>query len=224
MDARLVCYHLPVNQLPPRLGIGKLAAGATLAHTPVQQPRVLPGVEAQQRLKVDTAGGQVTGSRPVPRAKDAVTEVVAGSAALAGRVHVSLLGAPVGTWVGRAGEVGGQEAVVAGAGADEPDEARAEHGGGGEDELTAQGLDGGERKLKLGLEGVGHGGPRGCDAVEEEVGVVRHRGPIEDWGLVGLTGRHEGDGLCILVLKFGAWSKAVLGQLSYLSLTATHPE
>lgn len=163
---------------------------------------MLPCVQAQQGLEIDTTGGQVT--VPLPRALLLVLEVALGRAVLADRVHVRRLRTPVGAGVGGAGEVGGQDAVVAGAGLDEPEEARAEHGGGGDDELAAEGFDGGEGGLEFAAEDVGHGGAGGGDALEEEVVVVSHGGVVEDGGLAGLAGGHEGDGLGVLVLELGS--------------------
>ena len=171
-DAGLGGDELPVNHLPPGLGVGHLAARAALADAPVEQPRVLPGVEAQQGLELDAAGGQLTGALLV--GEDLVAEVRAGGTAVAERVHVDRLGAPVGARVRRAGEVGGQQAVVAGPGADEPDEAGAEHGGRSKDELAAEGLHGREGGLELLAQDVGDRGRLRGDAVEEEVVVVGH--------------------------------------------------
>lgn len=118
----------------------------------------------------------------------------------------------MGAGVGRAGEVGRQQAVVVDAGLDEPDEAGAEHGRGGDDELAAQRLDGGEARLELGADRVGHGRARGRYALEEEVVVVRHGGVVEDGGLAGLAGREEADGLGVLVFEFGAWQEGDVSE------------
>ena len=108
------------------------------------------------------------------------------------------------TGVGRTGEVGRQDSVVARAGLDKPEEAGAEHGGGGDDELAAEGFDGGEGGLEFFAEDVGHGGAFGGDALEEEVVVVGHGGVVEDGGFAGLAGGHESDSLGVLVLEFGS--------------------
>ncbi len=110
----------------------------------------------------------------------------------------------MGAWVGRPGQVGRQHLVVAGAGPDEPDEARAEHGRGGHCELAAERLDGGEGGFELGAQGVGHGGAVGGEAVEEEVVVVGHGGVVEDGGLAGLAGCEEGYCFCVLFFELGA--------------------
>lgn len=110
----------------------------------------------------------------------------------------------MGARVGRSGEVRGQQAVVAGASLDEPQEARAEHGGSGGDELAAQGVDGGEGGLELAAKVLGHGRAVGGDALEEEVVVVGHGGVVEDGGLVGFAGGHEEDGFHVAVFEVGA--------------------
>lgn len=163
---------------------------------------MLPCVQAQEGLQLDTAGGQL--GLALLCALGLVAEVGPRGAVPAEGVHVGALGTPVGAGVGRAGEVGGQQAVVAGAGLDQPHEAGAKHGGGGDDELEAEGLDRGEGGLEIAAEGVGHLGSRGGDALEEEVVVVRHGGVVEDGGLVGLAGSHESNGLGIFVLELGA--------------------
>lgn len=176
----------PINQIPPGLCICNLAAVATGSHAPIQQPRVLPGVQAQQRLQLDTARGQVPCALAV--SVDLVLEVGLGGAIATDGVHVCRLRAPVGSGVRRASEVGREDAEVTGAGFDEPDEAGAEHGGGGDDEFAAEGLDGGEGGLELVAEGVGHGCAGGRYALEEEVVVVCHGGVVEGGCLAGLAG------------------------------------
>lgn len=121
----------------------------------------------------------------------------------------------MGARVGRAGEIGGQQAVVAGAGLDEPQEARAEHGGGGGDELAAQGVDGGEGGLELAAQVLGHGRAGGGDALEEEVVVVGHGGVVEDGGLVGFAGGHEEDGFHVAVFEIGACICEVSSKFIY---------
>lgn len=110
----------------------------------------------------------------------------------------------MGTGIRRAGEVGRQDAVLAGARLDEPDEAGAEHGGRGEDEFALQRLDGGEGRLELLLEDLGHGRAGRRDAIEEEVGVVGHGGVVEDGCLVGLAGRHQRNRLGVFIFELGA--------------------
>lgn len=176
---------------------------------------MLPRVQTQQRLEVDAAGRELAG--PVAGAEDLVAEGLVGGAVLPDGVHVGALETPVGAGVRAAGEVGGQDAVVAGTRADEPDEARAEHGGGGDDELAAEGLDGGEAGLELLAQDVGHGRARGRDAVEEEVGVVCHGGPVEDGGLAGFSSGHEGDCLGVLVLELGACDRGYVRLCDALS-------
>lgn len=132
-------------------------------------------------------------------------EVTSG-AILAQGVHVSALGTPVSAGVGRTGEVGGQKTVVARPGLDKPEETRTKHGGGCDDEFSAEGLDGGKRSLEFATESIGHGGAGGGDTLEEEVVVVRHGGIVEDGGLVGLSGCHESNGLCVFILELGAWT------------------
>lgn len=70
---------------------------------------------------------------------------------MANSIHVDGLRSPVRSGVGGAGHVGGQKAVVAWTALDEPDEAGTEHGGGGDDKLAAEGLDGGEAGFEFGL-------------------------------------------------------------------------
>lgn len=111
--------------------------------------------------------------------------------------------------VRRSGEVSRQQAVVSRTGLDEPDESGAEHGGGGDDELEAEGLDGGEGGLELAAQLVGHGGALGGDALEEEVVVVGHGGVVEDGGLAGFAGRHEEDGLDVVGFELGAWKEDI---------------
>lgn len=112
--------------------------------------------------------------------------------------------------VRRTSEVGGQKAVVARTGLDKPEETGTEHGGGCDDEFSAEGLDGGERSLELVAESIGHGGTGGGDALEEEVVVVGHGGIVEDGGLIRLAGCHESNCLCVLILEFGTWRGILL--------------
>ena len=136
--AGLVHNVLPIDQVPPSLGICHLAAVATRSNAPVEEPRVFPGIQAQQGLELDAAGRQVAASLLV--AKGLVLEVGLGGAIVADSVHVGGLSAPMGPGIRRAGKVCGQHAVVAGAGSDQPNEAGAEHGRGGDDEFATESL------------------------------------------------------------------------------------
>lgn len=175
---------LPVNNLPPRLSKRLLTAAAADTEPIVTDPCVLPCVEAQERYGVQCA--RRLRSRSLGRG--AALEVLVGGAAQADGVHVGALEAPVGARVRGSREVSREDAVVLVACLDEPDEARAEHGGGGEDHFAAEGVDGGEGVGELGGEGFGHGFRVRGDVLEEEVGVVRHGGVVEDGGLGGVLG------------------------------------
>lgn len=164
---------------------------------------MLPSIKTQQRLQLNTARGQI--ANPPPGTQRLVAVVLPRGPFVANGVHVRGLHPPVGARVRRASEIGGQQAVVAGAGLDEPQEARAEHGRGGGDELAAQGVDGGEGGLELAAQVLGHGRAGGGDALEEEVVVVGHGGVVEDGGLVGFAGGHEEDGFHVAVFEIGAW-------------------
>lgn len=168
---------------------------------------MLPSVEAQQRLKVDTTWRQL--AAPLLAAKGLVLEVRLGRPRLTDVVHVDGLGAPVGARVRRAGEVGAEDAVLRGPRADKPDEARAEHGAGGEDHFALEGLNRGEGRLELLLQDLGHGRAAGADAVKEEVVVVGHGRVVEDGRLVGLASRHQRNRLGVLVLEFRAGRQRV---------------
>ena len=170
------------------------------ANAPVQQPCVLPCVQAQDRLNVDTARGKLSRGLP-PLGLHLVPVIVARTAILAYGVHVATLPPPVGTGVGASSEIGGEDLVLVGARLDQPDEAGAEHGRGGDNELAAEGLDGGKVELEVVTEGGGHGFAAGADALEEEVVVVGHGGVVEDGSLRRLTSGHDGDRLCVLVLE-----------------------
>lgn len=89
--------------------------------------------------------------------------------------------------------VGGGVADGGAADLDEPDEARSEHGLGLDDELLAQGLDGGEGLGEGVAEGLGHGLRVGRQVLEEEVVVVGGRGVVEGQGVVGVGAARRGE-------------------------------
>ena len=113
-----------------------------------------------------------------------------------------------------AGDVGGQdgefvalEEVVAAAVADEPDEARAEHGVGGRDEGAAEGVDRGEG-LADGLGQVpGHGVVLWIrtEGREELVVGPGHAGVVEEGGGVRVAGVLDEDIDHWDVGKLGVW-------------------
>lgn len=161
---RALIDAVPVNQAPPIRQEVELAATAV-----VGQPDVLPGVDAQDGNQIRAAGVLLAllvaelGAGAVQRG--AVVVVVLGVKVAADRVarlvgqaantvHVHVLAAPVGARVGASREVGRQEAVLARVALqervgllDEPDEARAEHGVGGQDHLALQGIDAAKGQL-----------------------------------------------------------------------------
>lgn len=194
LDVGLLLHLVPVDPLPPLLGELELAALAAGAEPVVPQPHVLPRVEAQHGLQVDAAGGEVDllGGLGVLLA-GAVGCLVhvglaGGEAVLVegadGRIHVDVLAAPVGARVGGVARVGGEHLEGGGhagdGGLDEPDEARAEHAGGGEDHLVAQCLDGAKRLLQETLEWLGYRDLLEGEVLEEELIVVDHAGMVED--------------------------------------------
>jgi len=90
----------------------------------------------------------------------------------------------------------------------EPDEARAEHGVGGEEEGLAEGVERGEVLVyERGELGGGGGGERGVglDAAEEEVVVEGHGGEVEEVGAGGVAGDLDEEGFGVDVVVFGAW-------------------
>lgn len=120
----------------------------------------------------------------------------------------------MGVRVGGAGDVGVEdgEVVAGGAGlvqADEPDEARAEHGVCGGEEGGAEGVEGGEGGGDLGEEGGrdvrGRGGGGRGQGAEEDVVVVGGGSVVEEGGMGGLTGVFEEEGLGVDILVGGAW-------------------
>lgn len=168
--------------MPPALRICLLAAHPKGADAVVGQVDVLPHVDAQHGREVDAAGGDVLlaeGAMGADLVAMGAADLLADGGADGGvgivlGVHVDGLAAVVGAGVGRAGQEGGQQRELAVLGLDEPDEARAEHGACGDDELAAQGFNGREGRLELFLQRDGDGGWVGGEAVEEEVVVVGH--------------------------------------------------
>lgn len=127
------------------------------------------------------------------------------------RVSIHTLLAVVRPADGRTSKVRRQDAEGArGAlvGLHEPDEARAEHGVGGEEEGLAEGVEGGEVLVDEGREVVGGGGGErgvGLDAAEEEVVVEGHGGEVEEVGAGGVAGDVHEEGFGVDVVVFGAW-------------------
>ena len=80
--------------------------------------------------------------------------------------------------------------------ADEPDEARAEHGVGGRDEGVSEGIGGGEGVADFGCEEGRHCGRLGGDGGEELVVGPGHAGVVEEGGSLGLTRVGDDDVFC----------------------------
>lgn len=113
---------------------------------------MLPGVQAQEGDDVGAAGRQVGEARSgVAGARlRALHEGVHRGPVGRRRVPVDALAAPVRGRVGRAGQVGGQDAQVLRVGVlDQPHEPGAEHAQRDREELAAQRLDGAELLLQL---------------------------------------------------------------------------
>lgn len=153
----------PIDTVPPALSIGSLAADAESADAVVGQVDVFPGIDAEDGDEVDAAGGQLLLGVGAVRT-DGVDGVAAQGAAqgvadalVVLGVHVDGLAAVVGSRVRRAREVRRQDRILAAERVlDEPDEARAEHRAGRDDELLAERGDGGEGRLELLLQGLRH--------------------------------------------------------------------
>lgn len=192
---------------PPPANIQPLGLALLLSvdDAVVGSPDMLPGVEAQDGREAgfgnaaiglfglfQTAIGRDGGLLLVHPAVNAV-----GLGALAvGGVHVDGLAAVVGLGVGRAGEVCRQQAedvpARRGLGLDEPDEARAEHGEGRDEELTLKRLDAAKVLLERLAQQLWHlDGLRG-QTVEEKVVVVRHAGVVEGRGVEGIASGADG--------------------------------
>jgi len=136
----VVKHHIPVDPIPPALQVLVLSRDTVVHH-----PGVLPGVNTQNGLNVDGTGGQVLLilGMGTHRSGELVAE------RCVGRVggHVNGLPPRVGSRVGRAGVVGAEDLhqTLALEVLGEPDEAGAEHGAGGGQEVELEGFDGGAR-------------------------------------------------------------------------------
>lgn len=198
-------HAVPVDRVPP---VGEVLALAGQAE--VVDVRVLPGADAQDGDGGGAAGrdlGRLAGGGA--GAAEGADGVLVGAVGL-GRVVVGVdaLLAVAGLGEGRAGGVGGQDAVAALLAAgdvgqvDEPDVARAEHGGRGVEHGGAQGVDGAEgadqpvldvlvavERLRVGRH-----------ALVEEVVVPRRAGVVEDGGVLRVARVLEHQVLDVLLL------------------------
>jgi len=147
--------HIPVNPIPPALEVLVLS-GNTIVH----HPCVLPGVDAENGLDVDGAGGKALLVLGV--GAHGSSELVAQLRLGGVGGHIDRLPPGVGGWVGRAGAVGAENVHQAFALEvfSEPHEAGAEHCACCRQEIQLQGLDGGARVDDVFGESVGNGG--GC--------------------------------------------------------------
>lgn len=126
----VIKHDVPVNPIPPPLQILLLAGNAIVHH-----PRMLPGVDTQNGLHVDGAGGKALLVLRV-RTHGAGELVAEGCIGRVGG-HVDGLAPGVGGRVGRTGVVGAEDLhqALALEVLGQPDEAGAEHGVGGGEEI-----------------------------------------------------------------------------------------
>lgn len=134
----VIKHNVPVNPIPPALQVLILTRDTVVHH-----PRVLPGVDTQNGLYVNGTGGQVLLVLRV--GAHGSGELVAERRIGGVGSHVDGLTTGVGGWVGGAGVVGAEDLheALALEVLGEPDEARAEHGAGGCEEVELEGFDGG---------------------------------------------------------------------------------
>lgn len=166
-------YLLPVDSIPPRLHVCHLPSPSSLSDTVVHQPTVIPRIQAQQWLKLNSARWKIH-APSVPLSKSLVLNLLLGGTTCSFSVHVEILGPPVGEGVWRASKVCRKDAIFFSLGHHEPDEAWAKHGARGVDEFFFEAFDGREGGLEETLEFGGHWSRLGSNTVEEEVVVVCH--------------------------------------------------
>jgi len=199
IDLCIILHHRPINAIPPSLQIGALAT-----HSIITQVGVLPGIDTEDGVAVVAAGSTLIGhahSRVGTESADVVGARVEGG-------HVLLLRAEMGEREGRAGQVCAQQLHLAGfLVLDDPDEAGAEHGVGGLDQLGAEGVVAGEGVGQVGGEAGGGFGLLGGEAVEEHVVVAGHGGVVEEGGLGGGAAVFFHESLRFGGCVCGAWEK-----------------
>lgn len=195
---RIGIHNAPINAPPPVLQVLPLRLYAVVVHVDM-----LPRIHAHHGHDLRAPRGNICLLAPG-------LGVCAEGAGVVLRRHVGGLLPIAGLRVGRAGEIGGEDAPVAVgvgaagvggraggagvAGPDEPDEARAEHAGGGVEEGGAEGFDAAEGADE-GLFELGHvveaEGRRG-EGGEEVVVVVQGGGVVEEARVHGIP-RELGD-------------------------------
>ena len=193
----ILLHDTPIHTLPPRLQIPPLPSNA-----PIPQPEMLPRAHPQQYLRarspqshsrVQRAGCGAEGSRCSARAEFGDGGGVFG-------VHVDGLFAVVCAGEGGAGYIrteDRQRRVVGGirlpgrVGFQEPDEAGAEHGGGGGEEGFFEGVGGGEGGREALAEERGHGSWGWRERRHCVVRVPGHGGGVEEGGHGGVAGMGE---------------------------------
>lgn len=181
----IISHNIPIDRLPPALRKRPLSAGPTGPYAIISYIDVFPGIDAQDGSQINAAGREVLRSASIGAQPSMCTNRVHRRRAhqspnmlryrpVVLGVHIDVLAAVMCAGIRAAGEVGGEEGVLLVAGLDQPDESRAKHGCGGDDELLLEGGDGGEGCFKIFLERGGHRCWVWGEAGEEEGVVVRH--------------------------------------------------
>lgn len=185
----MILHDGPIDPIPPPLQIRSLSPDSV-----VPQIGVLPRVDAEDGLGVVVAwsarviligsGVSAKGADKVCRFRLTHKPLRGPHGGGVGR-HVDLLGSEVRLGQGGAGKVGTQQLHLAfRVVLDDPDEAGAEHGVGGLNQLGTEDVEAGEGLFDLGPEGGGWFGPLRGEAGEEDVVVGGHGGVVEEGGFV----------------------------------------